>query len=397
VDRILLNELVLDLGKAYRLTGRATLSVDDERWVRAQGRFSVGPALLLWRGALDVVARQGMASGEVRNLLRGASFTWRGEGEQRSGQFSGTLTAVLPPHELKDDSELPGLLGLGRSLRIGGRIGAQASARLEDGRLHEQTTVSFTDLRIASALWDASLEGLSGRMDFSNLYPPRMSSPATLTLKKARVGDLVLGPGSTRFQLVGTDFIDVEAVEVGLLGGTMSTQPFRIDTRNFSTTCSVTLTELELSQVLKEAFGARVVGQGLLDGLLTLRIERWPYIDLEDQGYLRVRGSERWLKVQDTEMVEQVLAGVGSSPQEAVTEALKDFVYDDLRMDVITRDGTRIARFHTKGRGRQGVRPQEIGGLTIEVHDVGRMISVPLLMKSGLERVLPKGRRPDQP
>ncbi|HRT97040.1 MAG TPA: hypothetical protein P5532_21685, partial [Planctomycetota bacterium] len=133
----------------------------------------------------------------------------------------------------------------------------------------------------------------------------------------------------------------------------------------------------------------QVTGVGTLSGMLPVRIAGWPNIRF-GSGHLHSLPNQRgWLRIQDLGPLESTIAAVAEASvpdflpahvraegreqlRESMLTALREFEYDELKLDFIDRGEETLARLTTSGRGRHpdrwGLR-YPIGG--IELNFIG--------------------------
>jgi hypothetical protein len=113
------------------------------------------------------------------------------------------------------------------------------------------------------------------------------------------------------------------------------------------------------------------------------------------EGFLYAAPGRGWISVRDVSRLRTWLdasdvgAGRGEYQEQIkrrLVEALQDFEYTQLRVDLVDAGEELLCRVATAGKGRRGVDPQEFEELVIRIHDFNGVLNDLLSLKSAVDR-----------
>jgi hypothetical protein len=149
----------------------------------------------------------------------------------------------------------------------------------------------------------------------------------------------------------------------------------------------------------------RATGEGMLYGRLAVTVRPGAPAGLLTlgPGYLYAAPGHGWFAVRDATRLETWLDApevgldqeqYGQQLKRRIVEALQDFEYAELRIDLIDEGGRLLCQLTTAGKGRQGKDPQEFEDLVIRIHDVNGVLNDLLSLKSAVDRAADQGVEP---
>jgi hypothetical protein len=234
--------------------------------------------------------------------------------------------------------------------------------------------------------------GIDVTAAFDGVWPVSTPGGQRLTIGSGSLGKLPLRQAELEFRLDGSGALLVERARWTIDSSTFSTDAFRVDPRDPIVATIVTAENLDLAYWLPLLTDGRATGEGRLQGRvpITWRPGTARPIALGEGSLAAVPGGG-WITVDDAGQLAALLES--SDPRlksdenmqlvkERLVEALTDFHYDDLRLELVPETDGLMLRAVTSGQGRRGDPPQEIGGLTINIHDIDTVLSELLLLKS---------------
>lgn len=367
------------------------------------------------------------AFGRLRTVVvHGAAWTPRQVGGAISSAGAGLPDLPLERLELRDSAVL--IEGRGAALRLpvegsiqrqdGDRYKVALSSGLRDGtpvsfqwrelrgsigalrldgvvplRGSEKPMLSLeiTDGELALPAQGSGAAGIDVAMTLDGVWP--VSTPGgQLTVRSGSVGKLPLRQAEVEFSLDGSGALLVEQARWKIDTSTFATEAFRVNPRDPVVATTIAAGDLDLSYWLPLLTDGRATGEGRLQGRVpvTWRPGTARPIAL-GQGSLTAVPGGGWITVDDAGQLAALLESSDPSlktdenmqlVKERLVEALTDFHYDDLRLDLVPQPDGLVLRALTSGRGRRGDPPQEIGGLTVNIHDIDTVLSELLLLKS---------------
>ena len=338
------------------LEAREVLAIETVRPAAGIARVSVTVAELHQTGAepaLSPLALQG------RLDHAGAPLTFTAAGSTVTGI---ELFELQGRHDLGDGrgraevslaedlfgaapQRLPELAPAAPDLAVtGGRVAAKAEIAWRDGEFQGTGRLSLSEVGMKGPA--LTLEGLTGELAFTQLFPPRSKPGQSLTARRLDMGE-TLNDLSARFAVSTqgpgqTLVIDIERAEARSILGPLSVTGGRAEPQSGRYRLPLHLTDLDLSRLSETAAIDGLAGEGHLSGLIPLEISesqlRIADASLANRGVgvLRFR----------SEAASRALAA-GGEPVELMLKALEDFRYEELKLSANTSDGEELELFIT--------------------------------------------------
>jgi hypothetical protein len=238
---------------------------------------------------------------------------------------------------------------------------------------------------------------VAGIVNFDRLDPLATPGAQHIGVGAGRIGSVEFRGGSADVRLDGSGNVCVDAANVVLGDGArVSATPFCVDPEVGAVHTTLVIEDMTPSYWLPLLTKGRATGDGLLRGRVPIvfRPHGASRITL-GEGSLEATPAGGWIRTADAAEIAVLLEQ--SDPRfrtdetmravkQRLIDALRDYAYDALRFDLVPeRDGLML-RVFTKGRGRQGSSPQEIGGLTVNVHDIDGVIAGLLSVRRAIDQ-----------
>jgi hypothetical protein len=287
-----------------------------------------------------------------------------------------------------------------------GSLALDGHLRIDGNRMVPDLQLTFTDAGLRHRHWNVEAEGISGSLRFKGLAPMSTPGGQRIVIEQARFGKLGLADGLVLFTIERPDSVLVERAEWRVAGGTrVRTMPFRFDPGAPVISTEVYAENIALSEWLPLLTDDRATGDGVVYGRLavTLRPVGPGRLLTLGEGYLYAAPGRGWFAVRDVTMLETVLEGSlagadhdGYQDQikRRLVEALQDFEYSQLRVELIEEGEEVLCRAATSGKGRRGDDPQEIEELVIRIHDFNGVLNDLLSLRSAVDRAAEEGGDP---
>jgi hypothetical protein len=242
---------------------------------------------------------------------------------------------------------------------------------------------------VSVRIWDGELSsperglagsGIEAAITADGLRP--LSTPAgqRLAVRSGRAGQVPFHDADVTFLLDPAGALRIESAHATVGDGTrLSAAPFAIDLRDPAFTTTIAVESASLAYWLPLLTDGRAMAAGTLSGRVPVSWRPGTARPFSlGEGSLASAPGGGWIAVADARRLGSLLEA--SDPRFAtdvnmrivrdrLVEALADFEYDELRLDLDPEPDGLLLRVRTSGRGRIGDPAQEIGGLTINVHD----------------------------
>jgi hypothetical protein len=322
-------------------------------------------------------------------LLEGATVAAKGRVDlSGEGAPRGEMEAVLPPVALGENNQPGTLFSALRGLRFGGTVSMEGEIEIDNGGPTPRIDLRLENGALRGEKGGANaIEGVSAALEISRLSP--LSTPPGQQIKfgRLKLGKTSFLDGTFIFHLEGLHSLFLEKSEWQWAGGRLSVENAQIDPIRKEADFVIQAQHLSLKEILALLPPGTADGDGQLSGRISVRV-RWPHISL-GEGYLHATKEPGFLEIHDVQALGRVLEErdprfaldpAFKALKERLIGALENFDYSVLQLDFVREKGELVARFHTEGKGRGG-NPQEIGGLTVNLHGIESVLNDVTLFK----------------
>ena len=367
-----------------------------------RGEFAVG-AVYLGKQKLPPVSGKARLTGTKGDFaatwrpFRGVTLRADGWADPGGEVPKGRLSVEVPEFQIEDGDQLNRLLADKLGLSVTGGFAADAELCFAGDRVEPLVGFRIEGAKLASQKYDATLDGIKADVTITSVDPISTPGAQHIEVKSANLGKLAVKDGLIAFRIEGPESLFIERTEWGWAGGRLYTHALRINPRAPKYALTVFAERLGLAEILALVPEGRATGDGSLYGRLAVAIS-WPKIDFGN-GFLYATPGKGWIKVKDAEVVGDLLEQndprwaqdpARAQIKDRIVDALTDFEYSVLKTDYIREGDGVLARIHLQGKGRRGEKPQEIGGLTINLRGFDKVLNETILMKDIGGRLLKK-------
>jgi hypothetical protein len=283
-------------------------------------------------------------------------------------------------------------------------ITGSARARLDlDLRGQDMTPFFRADIRNVDAKnrdLDMEVSELSGSVVIDDFFPLTTPGNQRIDITKFRIGPLELVDGFLTFRLESPDSVFLEKTRWSLPeGGFIAAHASRFDLNDQSADFEIFFEDVDLLQLVSRLSEEKIVGSGLVYGRIPIVYQK-ERVTI-NQGYLYSVPGKGRLGIRDEEWLEILLLYVRDAMKghpylslvsKRLEQALRDFEYDFLAVNLVPGLEDTAARIEIRGQGVEGDPPQEVGSLVINVNDLGeivnRVLRFQLTRDESIERAL---------
>ncbi len=394
------------------------VEVDGLRWsvAYADGELDPGPVARLLGDANAASEGPGWSLGAVSVTdsivwLAYAGRRWSlpidtGEGGDPNAAYTvrfdrgaRTLHVEVPTRTLEPDDLISTLLRREAKLDVAGRAGASIDVDMT-GRARAHVDLDGVDATYTADAADADepagygVVGLTGRVAFDGLTPPRTAPGQQLHWRTLGLGELSFGRGVVRFTLEGRRSVLIEKLDwQGIDGGRFWAMAMRLDPQLPDVNIDLFVEQAPLGEWLPILTLGRATGSGAVSGRLPFRVrlEPTPRIAL-GRGYLYAVDPGQ-VRIEQVDAIDAMLerGGLAASGPDAypqvvrrrLVQSLQDFAYDHLSFVMTERDGVPTLTIRAVGRGAAS--GQEVN-LTMNFTGYQDLIDFALRLQLGLKR-----------
>lgn len=380
----------LSFGPADGETAPGSFTVDRLRWAGADLPGPTGEAKLT-DGRVALAGRW--------QPIDPVHLAFTAEADPAAGSFH--LAAEADRFEIVDPYLLRQTLPALADVEIDGAFAAEVELAWTGRSLEPRAVVTLDDVDLRSRTFDAQLRGIAGEITFNRLAAPLTPADQRLTVRRAELGQLQLDDGLIGFRLETPREILVERMRWTI--GRQSqfrVHGFRFDLDQPEIETDIFVERMNLDDWLAVLTDEAVTGTGELYGRIPVSFR--PHAPQRKLviggGFLYSKPGTGTLRVRDADTVDELLRGAdprfaadetGRQVRQQAVDALVDFEYSMVTFDFVeTDDDDLTLRIETRGRGRRGSEPLEIGSLVINVNGFGHTVDQALIIGMTPQRAI---------
>jgi hypothetical protein len=322
-------------------------------------------------GNIDVgaIRFKGLELGEVKTLIQQEKDAFIFNGKYTSRLFpdlimelSGTagfigedkktlINISLPGYKFPPDTDLkiiaPGL----KDTLFQGSVTLSASIYFSGAGPNGKVDIGIREAQIKVAGKDLILDGLSGELNFTDIFSLKSAPKQSLKIDRISFGDLKADNFMADFQIESKNSIFIEQCRFNWCQGHVSIQPFRfspgIDDYRFTLNCD----RLNLAAIMEQFGVAKATGNGAVNGTIPIILSKVQFT-FEDGFLYSTPGDGGNIHVTGTE---SLTAGMPPDSDQYMQmaiarEALKDFEYKWAKMDLSTEGSDMVMKLQFDGK-----------------------------------------------
>ncbi len=404
----------LDLGNgaldAPELAARArqislTLPISGGMVLSNKGRFSIGQ---VGYDRIDLPGPSGQIGiHDNRLLIEGAwnplshtPLSFKADLDMNGPAMAGRLDADADWFDMPGREVLNRLVPGLSDLDITGQAKIRARIGMDGSRLMPDLEASLRDMAITSRQKDMEASGISGSVRVNSLSPVSTPGNQMLTIDRIRLGAFEGGEGLLAFHLEDPDHLFLEKMRLRLpQGGTIALQSARFDLEKQGGSVEVLLENIDLVALLARLTDGKIDGSGLVYGRIPvsyaagkIRLDSGYVYAVPGTGHLGIR-DDAWMNALMF-YVNEAMAGHPylSLVSERMEQALRDFQYSYLAIDLKKAGSETAAKVELRGKGVRGDPPQEIGSLVLNINDleelINRVLGLKMTSEESIDRAL---------
>lgn len=360
-------------------------------------RISDSTVALDWKGRSHEIAVAASmtrsAPGKFILNLQAATASADGRFDLTGDSAQGVLVANLPATHIADLDVLRDLIPQLHGAELGGTCTADATLHLAKGRFDPVVAINADHVKASHPDWSGSIEEASGTVVINNLAALSTPPHQQITIAKATLGPTHISDAQITFAVQRPDSIDIERASwsMGELGH-FDASPFAFNPSDPQLSTELQCRNVGLGSWLDLLTNGRAAAQGTLEGRVQLSYQPRNRIAVKiATGGLHSVSAGGWIRTGEADTLEKMLAqsvaegsvsGRWNEIKDRVVRALQDFQYSMFNVELEPEGDDTVCRLTTAGKGRQGPEAQEIGSLTVNIHQFGYVLDNVLRGKS---------------
>jgi hypothetical protein len=305
------------------------------------------------------------------------------------------FTVNVPQTDIADPQTMGKLFAALKPIDLTGGVAVSGEATLVGGLFTPNIKIDLKDVNLGASAWDVKAEKVNGSVAITGFLPLSTPDAQQLTSSKVTFGKFEFKQGAVQFRLIDRQHLFLERTRFQLgESGNFLVHAMMVDFANPALETDVFLEDVNLGDWLTVLTGEKITGSGQLYGRVPVKFhpKDQDMISL-GAGFIYSKPGEATLTVGDSKKVADLinradpeLAGNAQFAQikQKAYEALSDFEYSMFRFDLVPEGDTVMLRVETRGKGRKGENPLEIGSLVVNVRGLEPAVNELLLVKGKL-------------
>lgn len=316
----------------------------------------------------------------------------------------GQIRATLADLSIDDPAWLSRMVPAAKEVQLTGQFQGDFVGKLQNGTFRPWLTLTSKDVAISSSEYDMEIQGLETSVHVDSFSPISTPPSQWITARSAQMGKFQLADGLLQFTMQAPDAYFIERTRWRLgQQGRFWVHGFWLDPLADQIDLEVFLEEMDLSDWVA-LFSDKVHGQGRMYGRLPVAIlPKQPSPVRLGQGFLYANPEGGYIQMADASTAQSLLESVTDLPQQVqqrAVQALQDFQYRWLKLELIPRGADTSVRIVASGQGRQSSKDQpavQIGRFELNIHGLNQAINQMLLVKRASDQVLSPTLTPKRP
>jgi len=296
-----------------------------------------------------------------------------------------TILFTAPPFEIKDDSAAARLITGSPDWKLSGIFALDAMLGFGAGAADAHLLLSVENGSISRSDEKIALSGIDGSLEIDRFLSLITPGVQRVTVEGGTLGSLTVTGGEVEMEAVGDGMVRFPRF-VASMGeyGVFLADPFSIDPTAPVLDTTITARNMSLAPWLDLVTQGRARGEGMLAGRIAVA---WDAARPQEftirESTLTAQPSQGRLTISEEHDLRKLLEE--SDPRfqddefmntvgDKIIAAIQDFLFTSLEIEF--EEGGSGTEIHiiTRGRGRQGEDPQEIGSLTLNIHAPFRVL-----------------------
>jgi len=231
-----------------------------------------------------------------------------------------------------------------------GELSMNAGLTIFPNGMRGQLQSEIKDTRIELKEKGLILEGVDVQMNIPDLPDLRSSPGQVFSFKKAALGNLKFNNGKIKFQIESAQSFLIETGEFGWCKGRVDTPAIRIKAGVEDYSGVLYCDRLKFSMLLNQLGDVTANGQGTVNGRLPMRFVN-NKISFQDGFLYSTPGQGGTIQIMSSSFGQADIPGNAQTAQiELAREALKDYTYKWVRLNLTTQGELLKARLQTDGK-----------------------------------------------
>lgn len=312
--------------------------------------------------------------------------------------LSGNITAHTGWFDLPEKELLDRLAPELETINIDGSVNTGFNLNFNDAMMKPDLRVGFRDIHVTSPVMEMTISDARGDIRLNSFSPLTTPGNQRIDISRFKIGEVELMDGFATFRLESASALFLEKTSWNLPeGGIVTAHSSRFNIEPVNADFEVFFEDIDILKIVARVSEQKIDGSGLVYGRVPILYEQGK-VTIGNGFLYSLPGTGR-LGIKDEAWLETLLLYVRdamkghpylSTVSERLEQALQDFEYHYLTVDLKKGAEDTSARIELRGQGVEGDPPQEVGSLVINVNDLGEIINRALRFQMTAEESIEK-------
>jgi len=339
----------------------------------------------------------GIKGVHMSSLLPDLSINFTGKaGRFSSDDYEAGIHFEIKNYKTVSDIDLGKFVPMVKGVNFNGEFGLNGDLTFDNTGIKSSLNVKLNNTNLMLKEKGTAIEGIQTSLFLTDLFKIRSAPEQKFCFEKASLGGLNIHDGNIEFQIESAGSFFLEKSGFGWCDGNVYTQAMRISPGITDYNPVLYCDRLKLAMILEQFGAVNAQGNGTVSGRLPIRIKNGK-ICFKDGFLFSTPGVGGTIRLTGTEML---TAGIpANTPQyaqiELAREALKDYDYDWVKLNIMTEGENVLLRLQFDGKPTRPlpfVYKKEIRGFAkVEAGSKGSVfqgISLDVNFKVPLDKIL---------
>ncbi|MFH2219234.1 MAG: YdbH domain-containing protein [Pseudomonadota bacterium] len=317
-------------------------------------------------------------------------------GVSSSQSYHADVHFELNSYQTKGDIDLGRFHPTAGGVTVSGEFGVKGDLNIDPAGPKGSLSLNVQNANVMFNEKKAAVEGIRTTLVLTDLFGIRSAPRQELYFQKASLGALSIDNGNIDFQIESERSLFIEKSRFRWCKGNVNFQAMRFSSGVDDYDLILYCDRLDLATLLKQFGGVNADGAGSVNGRLPLRINNGK-VRIDDGFLFSTPGEGGAIHITGTEILTSGIPPdtVQYAQIELAREALKDYVYDWVKLNVMSEGEDLVLRLQFDGKPARAlpfVYKKEVGGFAkVETSSEGSIfqgISLDVNFKVPLDRIL---------
>ena len=288
----------------------------------------------------------------MNSLLPNMSINFTGKAEiLSSNDYEAGIHFEIKNYKTVSDIDLGKFVPMAKGVTFNGEFALNGELSFDNTEIKSSLNLKLNNANLMLKEKGAAMEGIRTSLFLTDLFQIHSGPKQEFNFDKASLGGLNIHDGKIEFQIEPAGSLLIEKSGFGWCDGNVYTQAMRISPKIKDYNLILYCDRLKLAMILEQFGAVNAQGNGTVNGRLPIRIKNGK-MRFKDGFLFSTPGEGGTIRLTGTEIL---TAGIpANTPQyaqiELAREALKDYDYDWVKLNLMTEGENLLLRLQFDGK-----------------------------------------------